>query len=67
MQDKYNFTIINGRVTTVTDYNTRILWLRPDGQVLVGRTLRSRLKYWWHAKTAWARYYIQILRMPHSC
>jgi|tagenome__1003787_1003787.scaffolds.fasta_scaffold7427907_1 hypothetical protein len=57
MQDKYSFTIINGRVTTVTEYNTRILWLRPDGRVLVGRTLKSRFKYWWHSKTALVRQY----------
>jgi hypothetical protein len=63
MQNHYDFRIINGRVTIVTEYNTRILWLRPDGRVLVGRTLKSRFKYWWHAKTAPVRHFMELRRM----
>jgi len=59
----YNFRTINNHVTIVTEYNTRILWLSPDGRVLVGRTLRSRFKYWWHQKTAPVRYYVQLKKM----
>jgi hypothetical protein len=29
----------------VTDYNTRITWIKPDGPIAVAKTLKSQFKY----------------------
>jgi hypothetical protein len=49
-------------VTIVTEH-TPILWVSPDGRVLVWRTLRSRFRYWSFDKTSLIRQYFQPRRL----
>lgn len=63
MYERYNFKEQNGRIAQVTEFNTRMTYVRDDGRIAVGATVKSRAKYWFYQKTAPVRHYVGVTRM----
>lgn len=61
--ENYKFKELNGRITQVTEFNTRMTYVRDDGRIAVGATVKSRAKYWFYQKTAPVRHYGGLTRL----